>query len=573
MSMSVSLKKSTTKTNIDHNNRTMSDKEKERNSHIDYERSDENKYLIQEDIRDLYKREFGEALENYNAKQRRSDRKIKDYYKHIEASKKTSTQQEMIIQIGDKDDFSNNENREIVNTILEEWFHDFEKRNPNLKVYNAVIHNDEASPHMHLNFVPVASGYKRGLEKQVAFDRAIIQQDSTLNKTRPFEDWREKEVQLLEQKLLERGIERKIVGTNKYKDVNEYKEKKDLEREIKQLEHDLSEKKNELLAFSEEIPIEIETKARRQMKNVEVAAVTNTPYHSIAIAALLPAILYYIALFLMIHFEAIRLDLPRADETQIPKVSDVLKRGWFYFIPVLVLITLLLSGYSPSRTGFFGIISIIIISWFQPKKRMKIGEIIQALAEGAKTAIPISSACAAAGLVIAGIMTTGLGGKLSSIILNITSGQLLPSLLLIMIMCIILGMGMPVAAAYVLTAMLAAPTLINLGVSEIAAHLFIVYFSIISAITPPVAVASFAAAGIAKANPTTVGFEAVRLGLVSFIIPFIFVFQPGLLMEGTILDVIITFSVSVLGITALCYLMIFALPKVGHLFHLSVNRN
>ena len=270
MSMSVSLKKSTTKTNIDHNNRTMSDKEKERNSHIDYERSDENKYLIQEDIRDLYKREFGEALENYNAKQRRSDRKIKDYYKHIEASKKTSTQQEMIIQIGDKDDFLNNENREVANTILQEWFHDFEKRNPNLKVYNAVIHNDEASPHMHLNFVPVASGYKRGLEKQVAFDRAIIQQDSTLNKTRPFEDWREKEVQLLEQKLLERGIERKIVGTNEYKDVNDYKEKKDLEREIKQLEHDLSEKKNELLAFSEKVPIELEAKARRQLKNVEV---------------------------------------------------------------------------------------------------------------------------------------------------------------------------------------------------------------------------------------------------------------------------------------------------------------
>ena len=268
--MSVSLKKSTTKTNIDHNNRTMSDKEKERNSHIDYERSDENKYLIQEDIRDLYKREFGEALENYNAKQRRSDRKIKDYYKHIEASKKTSTQQEMIIQIGDKDDFLNNENREVANTILQEWFHDFEKRNPNLKVYNAVIHNDEASPHMHLNFVPVASGYKRGLEKQVAFDRAIIQQDSTLNKTRPFEDWREKEVQLLEQKLLERGIERKIVGTNEYKDVNDYKEKKDLEREIKQLEHDLSEKKNELLAFSEKVPIEVEAKARRQLKNVEV---------------------------------------------------------------------------------------------------------------------------------------------------------------------------------------------------------------------------------------------------------------------------------------------------------------
>src|SRR5699024_5609823 len=123
---------------------------------------------------------------------------------------------------------------------------------------------------MHLNFVPVASGYKRGLEKQVAFDRAIIQQDSTLNKTRPIEDWREKEVQLLEQKLLERGIERKIVGTNEDKDVNDYKEKKDLEREIKQLEHDLSEKKNELLTFSEKGRIELEAKARRQWRNVEV---------------------------------------------------------------------------------------------------------------------------------------------------------------------------------------------------------------------------------------------------------------------------------------------------------------
>lgn len=268
--MSVSFKKATNKTNIKHNNRTMSEKEKERNPHIDHSRSHENKYLIQEDIRDIYEREFGEALENYNAKQKRADRKIKDYYKHIEASKKTSTQQEMIIQVGDKDDFKNEDNRKLANEILEEWFHDFEKRNPNLKVYNAVIHNDEASPHMHLNFVPVASGYKRGLEKQVAFDRAIKQQDDTLNKTRPFDDWREKEVQLLEKMLLERGIERKIVGTNEYKDVNDYKKKKDLEREIKQLEHDLSKKKNELLAFSEEVPIKIETKARRQMKNVEV---------------------------------------------------------------------------------------------------------------------------------------------------------------------------------------------------------------------------------------------------------------------------------------------------------------
>ncbi|MGH0533492.1 plasmid recombination protein [Bacillus paranthracis] len=266
MSMSVSLKKATNKTNIRHNNRTMSEKEKEQNSHIDYSRSDENKYLVQKDLKKLYREEFGEVLENYNSKQKRNDRKIDDYYKHIQSSKKTSLQQEMIIQVGDKDDFSSKQDFEKANEILEEWLLGFEKRNPNLKIYNAVIHNDEASPHMHLNFVPVASGYKRGLEKQVSFDRAITQQDPKLDKTRPFDDWREKEVKILEEMLKERGIERKLVGSNNYKDVNEYKEKKDLEKEILSLENQLFEKKNELLEMNERLPGEIKIKAEREKK-------------------------------------------------------------------------------------------------------------------------------------------------------------------------------------------------------------------------------------------------------------------------------------------------------------------
>jgi len=244
----------------------MSEKEKEQNSHIDYSRSDENKYLVQKDLKKLYREEFGEVLENYNAKQKRNDRKIDDYYKHIQSSKKTSLQQEMIIQVGDKDDFSSKQDFEKANEILEEWLLGFEKRNPNLKIYNAVIHNDEASPHMHLNFVPVASGYKRGLEKQVSFDRAITQQDPKLDKTRPFDDWREKEVKILEEMLKERGIERKLVGSNNYKDVNEYKEKKDLEKEILSLENQLFEKKNELLEMSERLPGEIKIKAEREKK-------------------------------------------------------------------------------------------------------------------------------------------------------------------------------------------------------------------------------------------------------------------------------------------------------------------
>lgn len=267
MSMSVSLKKATNKTNIKHNNRVMNEKEKERNSHIDYAKSDENKYLVQKDIKELYQEEFGEVLEKYNAKQKRNDRKIDDYYKHIQSSKKTSLQQEMIVQVGDMKDFNYRADYEKANEILLEWFKDFEKRNPNLKVYNAVIHNDEASPHMHLNFVPVASGYKRGLEKQVSFDRAIMQQDSTLDKMRPFDDWREKEVRSLEKILQEHGIERKLVGTNEYKDVNEYKEKKDLEREIQWLEKEMAKKKDELVKVSEHVP---EKKMNLRSKKKEI---------------------------------------------------------------------------------------------------------------------------------------------------------------------------------------------------------------------------------------------------------------------------------------------------------------
>lgn len=229
------MKKDARKTNIKHNNRKMSDEEKEKNGHIDFSRSDENKYLVSKSLKELYKNEFGQAQKDYNDKQKRADRKIENYYDHIQKGKKTSLQQEMILQVGDKDDFIGNpENQKIANEVLEEWFQKFEERNPNLKVYNAVLHNDESSPHMHLNFVPVATGYKRGMDKQVSFDKALFQQDNSLNKERPFDEWRNKEVQLLEKMLNERGIERNLVGTNNYRDVRTFKEQKDELRELEQ---------------------------------------------------------------------------------------------------------------------------------------------------------------------------------------------------------------------------------------------------------------------------------------------------------------------------------------------------
>ncbi|WP_428908050.1 TRAP transporter permease [Niallia sp. Krafla_26] len=282
-----------------------------------------------------------------------------------------------------------------------------------------------------------------------------------------------------------------------------------------------------------------------------MAAVTGLSYGSIVIAALLPAVLYYVSLFFMVHFEAVRSNLPRIDKDQLPKVSKTLKNGWQYFIPLIVLVVFLLQGYSPSRTGFYGILAVIAVSWFKKDTRMGLKKIYEAMVDGAKSSLAVSAACAAAGLVIAGIMSTGLGGKLTSIILGITEGMLFPTLLIVMLICIILGMGMPVAAAYILTAMLAAPALIAMGISPMAAHLFIVYFSIISAITPPVAVAAFAAAGIANANPNRVGFEAVRLGLAGFIIPFIFVLEPALLMEGSIIAIIYSTLTALVGLVSL----------------------
>ena len=282
-----------------------------------------------------------------------------------------------------------------------------------------------------------------------------------------------------------------------------------------------------------------------------MAAVTQIPYGTIAIAAVIPGILYYVSLLVMVHLEAVRLDLPTPEEESIPRLKEVLIEGWYYFIPLIVLVYFLMSGYSASRTGFYSILAVILVSWFRKDTRIGFKTAFHAMVDGAKSSIPVTAACAAAGMIIAGIMSTGLGGKLTSIVLGFTDGLLVPTLFLVMLICIVLGMGMPVAAAYILTAMLAAPALIGLGVSPLAAHLFIVYFSIFSAITPPVAVAAYAAAGIADENPNTVSIEAVKLGIVGFIIPFMFVLKPALLMEGSWTEIIIATFTATLAIIAL----------------------
>lgn len=250
MQYSISFKKSTKKTSISHNNRTLDDEQQKSkfHKHINFEKSNENVYLEQTPIKEKYDELFGEAVEKFNAKQKRADRKIDDYYAKVRKDKKLEPQREFIIQVGSIDDYRMTKddgsptgltleqierNKQIANDILKSYYKEFQKRNPNLPIYNAVIHNDEVSPHMHLNVIPVATGYKRGMEKQCSFNKALKQQGIESDKENNRALWnnfRNQEVESIERLMNEHGWQRKEVGTNNIKDIHEYKAIKEYER-------------------------------------------------------------------------------------------------------------------------------------------------------------------------------------------------------------------------------------------------------------------------------------------------------------------------------------------------------
>lgn len=245
-------------TSMRHNNRDLTDKEKKDKAHknIDFSRTENNKTLVKKDIKELYDELFGEALQEYNAKQKRKDRKIKNYYSKIYHDKKLDTQKEFVIQVGNKEDFQTNKIKnfwDISNEVLEKYVSSFEERNPNLKIYNAVIHNDESCPHVHLNVVPVASGYKNGLQKQPSFDKALRQQDGLKDSKSSFdlfESFRNQEVDYVAELLQEYSIDRELVGTNNIKNHHEYKE---LKEELEELDEEIEEKESALSDLETEV--------------------------------------------------------------------------------------------------------------------------------------------------------------------------------------------------------------------------------------------------------------------------------------------------------------------------------
>jgi TRAP transporter 4TM/12TM fusion protein len=274
-------------------------------------------------------------------------------------------------------------------------------------------------------------------------------------------------------------------------------------------------------------------------------------YGQVVIWALVPAVLYYLACFCAVHFEAKRRGLVGVPRSELPRLSAVLRERGHLFIPVLAILAVMYSGYSAPLSALAGTLACFPVALLRKSSRANVTlrNIIEACVDGARNALPVALACACAGIVIAVVTLSGLGIVFTQFVVDLASKTLLVALILTMFAGIILGMGMPTTPAYIIMTALLVPAIIKLGVIEPAAHMFAFYFAILSAITPPVALAVFAAAGLAKADLWSSGLAAVKIGFAGFIVPFMFVYEPGLLMIGdwpTILSSCTTATIGVI---------------------------
>lgn len=277
------------------------------------------------------------------------------------------------------------------------------------------------------------------------------------------------------------------------------------------------------------------------------------PFLSVIKSALLPAILYYLSCWHMVDLRARKDKIRGLSRSELPNLWKVLKERGHLLIPLVGMIYMLVSGYNAMRAAVIAIGLSIISSFLRKSTRIKLKDLIKAMESGALNALSVASACAVIGILVGMFSLTGAIMTLGAAVLSLGQGLLLPTLILTMLVAIILGMGMPTTACYVLTSTVAAPAIIKLGVPDMAAHMFVFYYGILSAITPPVATAAYTAAGLSGSNPNKTGFSAVRLATTGFIIPFMFVYCPELLLLGdlsflTIVRVVIT---ALIGVFAL----------------------
>ncbi|MCX5825214.1 MAG: TRAP transporter fused permease subunit [Deltaproteobacteria bacterium] len=283
-----------------------------------------------------------------------------------------------------------------------------------------------------------------------------------------------------------------------------------------------------------------------------LAQILGISYWKVAAAAAIPALLYYIAVYAAIDFESMQNGLVGLTKNELPDVrSGILKRIHLIF-PLLLLIYYIVSfTATPVTAAARAIIAVIVVSFLRRETRMGPRKIFDAMEKGAREAVTVAIPCAMAGVLIGVIIYSGLALKLTDILIALSGGKLLLALILVMVAVIILGMGMPTSAAYLIAAILLAPLLIKLGVMPLAAHIFIFYFAVISMITPPVALASYVAAGMAESDLWKTGLQAFKIAMPSFLVPFVIVYNPALILEGSLWDIIWVTFTTMIGVIAL----------------------
>jgi TRAP transporter 4TM/12TM fusion protein len=259
---------------------------------------------------------------------------------------------------------------------------------------------------------------------------------------------------------------------------------------------------------------------------------TGIKYNEIALAAAIPALLYFLGVYFSVHLEAKRLGLRGLSESEVPQLRQLLLKDGHLFIPLIVLVYSLAIGNTPMRAGVLGLIAGVLASFIKWRTHLDLNGLYQGLKSGALSMVPVAVACAAAGVIAGVISITGIGLKLAGLIETISGGNLLIALILTMVASLILGMGLPTTATYIVLVTIVAPALTRMGVPLLGAHLFVFYFGVVADITPPVALAAYAGAGLAKANVFKTGVMATSIAIAGFIIPYVFIYAPSLILIG-----------------------------------------
>ena len=288
-----------------------------------------------------------------------------------------------------------------------------------------------------------------------------------------------------------------------------------------------------------------------------MAEFVGVPYITVVKAAVIPALLYYTGVWLGVHYEAKKLGLKGIPRKELPSFKKLFLEKGHLMLPLVVMVYLLVTGYTPMRAALVGIILSISAACTRKSTRISFKQIVQGLISGSQGVLGVLIACATAGIIIGVVTKTGVGLKMATALIDLAGGKLIPAMFFTMITSLLLGMGVPTTANYVITSTIAAPALVQMGIPVLAAHMFAFYFGIVADVTPPVALAAYAGAGIAGSNPLRTGVVAAKLGIAAFIVPYIFVLSPSLLMiDGTVFTVILAAATAIIGMWGISISMI-----------------